>query len=202
MQNSGSDMRDQRRTIAVHSDQALIRLGIAAVLRSLGHSVANGDSPVRGRRVDTAIIDLQHTTGDPARSVGRIREQLYGAHLIALGHPMRLAALANDADAKLELPRTDAVMLAAAVARRAIRPSAELVRAHKLWGQVTPRQHDVLRWVAIGWDNTAIATRLRIGERAVKAHISALLALFELSNRTQLALLAAQAGLSSGVTPG
>lgn len=178
------------------SDQPLIRQGIGALLRALGHTVANGETAVRGRRVDTAIVDLEHATGDPTRFVRRIREQLHGAHVIALANPMRLAALAGDADAELELLRTDSAVLASAIARRAVKPSAELARAHRLWSQVTPRQHDVLRWVAVGWDNTAIATKLRIGERAVKAHVSGLLALFELANRTQLALLAAEAGLS------
>jgi DNA-binding NarL/FixJ family response regulator len=52
-----------------------------------------------------------------------------------------------------------------------------------------------MRWLAMGLDNAAIGEKLRIGERAVKAHISSLLALFSLTNRTQLALLADRAGL-------
>jgi DNA-binding NarL/FixJ family response regulator len=60
---------------------------------------------------------------------------------------------------------------------------------------VTPRQREVMRCMAVGADNQAIASRLRIGERAVKAHVSALLRHFGLNNRAQLALLADHAGL-------
>lgn len=47
----------------------------------------------------------------------------------------------------------------------------------------------------MGLDNEAIARKLRIGVRAVKAHITNLLDHFQLANRTQLALLADHAGL-------
>jgi DNA-binding NarL/FixJ family response regulator len=60
---------------------------------------------------------------------------------------------------------------------------------------VTERQREVLSWLAIGLDNTAIGKKLHIGERAVKAHVSTLLELFDLDNRTQLALLADRAGI-------
>ena len=43
--------------------------------------------------------------------------------------------------------------------------------------------------------NRTIARGLGVGERAIKAHVSALLALFGLDNRTELALVASDAGL-------
>ena len=49
--------------------------------------------------------------------------------------------------------------------------------------------------LAAGLDNHAIARKLRIGDRAVKAHVTKLLDMFHLHNRTQLALLAQRAGL-------
>ena len=42
--------------------------------------------------------------------------------------------------------------------------------------ELTPRQRDILRWLSSGADNSTIARHLRISERAVKAHISNLLA--------------------------
>ena len=78
---------------------------------------------------------------------------------------------------------------------RAPSMSSELARAHKQWAHVTARQRDVLRWLAHGLDNPGIAAKLRVGTRAIKAHISALLAMFGLESRTQLALLAHAGGL-------
>ena len=66
---------------------------------------------------------------------------------------------------------------------------------HRHWSRITDRQREVMRWLAIGLDNAAIGQKLRIGERAVKAHVSSLLGLFGLANRTQLALMADRAGL-------
>jgi hypothetical protein len=54
-----------------------------------------------------------------------------------------------------------------------------------------------MRWLASGFDNQAIGRKLRIGERAVKAHVSTLLGTFDCRKRTQLALLGARAGLPS-----
>jgi DNA-binding NarL/FixJ family response regulator len=70
-----------------------------------------------------------------------------------------------------------------------------LVRQRRLWARITPRQREVMRWLAVGLDNRAIAQRLHIGERAVKAHVSALLEELGVDNRTQLALLAHDAGV-------
>ena len=44
--------------------------------------------------------------------------------------------------------------------------------------------------LAAGRDNRSIAATMGVGERAIKAHVSSLLALFGLDNRTELALLA------------
>ena len=52
-----------------------------------------------------------------------------------------------------------------------------------------------MRWLAQGLDNPGIGAKLRVGVRAIKAHISALLALFGFDSRTQLALVAHEAGL-------
>src|SRR3712207_7722132 len=49
----------------------------------------------------------------------------------------------------------------------------------------TPRQRDVLGYLSVGSDNLKIAAHLGISERAVKAHISALLSRFGAENRTR-----------------
>ena len=60
---------------------------------------------------------------------------------------------------------------------------------------LTPRERDVVLALAEGLANAEIATSLEMSVATVKAHVSRVLEKLELSNRTQLALLAHDAGL-------
>jgi DNA-binding NarL/FixJ family response regulator len=190
-------MSNLRRTVCVLSAHATLRQGIAALVRPSGVLVIESeDYLLRTRRIDVAIVDLDHAPGDALDLIARLRVQLEGAFLVVLGSAVRLAASSDDSiDAQLETARTDASMLLGVLSRRAPRPSSELSRARRQWAEVTVRQREVLRHLAVGLDNQTIAVRLRVTERAIKAHVSTLLARFGSANRTQLALLASGAGL-------
>jgi two-component system, NarL family, nitrate/nitrite response regulator NarL len=54
--------------------------------------------------------------------------------------------------------------------------------------QLTPRQQEVARMVAEGLPNKAIARRLQVSERTVKAHLSAIFERTATSSRTELAV--------------
>jgi DNA-binding NarL/FixJ family response regulator len=129
--------------------------------------------------------------------VRSLRHALEHTHLIVIGTALRQGAAAAGRNAALETPGADAIALAAAVRAPDLHllPSLESVHQRKLWSTITPRQRDVLRWLSTGVDNKRIAAKLRVGERAVKAHVSSLLGMFGVANRTQLALLADRAGL-------
>ena len=60
---------------------------------------------------------------------------------------------------------------------------------------LTERELDVLRAVAAGLNNQAIADRLVITERTVRSHMSHVLAKLQLTSRTQAALYAVREGL-------
>ncbi|MBX5482919.1 MAG: response regulator transcription factor [Myxococcaceae bacterium] len=60
-----------------------------------------------------------------------------------------------------------------------------------LISRLSPRERDVLRFVAAGMDNLTIAAHLGISERTVKTHVSALYRKLAQENRAQLALLGA-----------
>lgn len=153
-------------------------------------------SPLRTKRPDAAVIDLATAASDTRSLVEHLHEELPDTYLVLLGSAIRLAAtLDGHADAEVDIARTDFTALVAAVNGRPPSPSSDLAKAHKLWVHVTDRQRDVMRWLAHGLDNPGIALKLRVGTRAIKAHISALLALFGLDSRTQLALIASEGGL-------
>ena len=62
-------------------------------------------------------------------------------------------------------------------------------------GGLTPRELDVLRLVAAGKSNRAIADTLSISERTVENHLSHILAKFNVDSRTAAAAVAADLGI-------
>jgi len=62
--------------------------------------------------------------------------------------------------------------------------------------RLSPREYDVMLAVAQGKANAQIASELFMSLATVKAHISHILTKLELGNRTQIALLAHDAGLA------
>jgi DNA-binding NarL/FixJ family response regulator len=63
---------------------------------------------------------------------------------------------------------------------------------------LTRREIDVLRLIAEGYSNSAIAGTLFISPKTVSVHVSNILAKLEVSNRGQAAALAHRAGLLAG----
>lgn len=184
------------RRVVLLSEHSLVREGLGALLRAHGWNVTELATTAIRNRSELVIVDLDHVGGDCQTVLRQIRKQAAGAYLVALASAARIAGCLEDhADSWVETPRATAKALLAAAARRPVAASPERARLRRQWTRVTPRQRDVLRWLAAGLDNPTIATRLRVSERAVKAHVSSLLDHFGLDNRTQLALLALRAGL-------
>lgn len=65
---------------------------------------------------------------------------------------------------------------------------------------LTSRELEVLRYVGVGYDNLKIAACLNISERTVRAHVSNLYRKLGPENRTQLALLCREFGLTPPVS--
>lgn len=148
----------------------------------------------RSHRPIAVIVDLDHAEHDTWTLVREIRQLLPEARIIPLGTTLRqAAAIESPDDAGIETARADSAAFTRLTAPR--RASPELLRLLRVWQRITPCQRVVMRYLAVGHDNRTIAHELGIGERAVKAHVSALLAMFALDHRTELALLAAEAGL-------
>ena len=76
------------------------------------------------------------------------------------------------------------------------------VRAVDSPEELSPRELDVLRLLAVGHSNREIAQALTIGEKTVKTHMSNILGKLGLASRTQAALYAVKIGLVPGPTSG
>lgn len=66
---------------------------------------------------------------------------------------------------------------------------------------LTEREVEVLKYVAQGLSNQAIATKLSISERTVRTHVGNILNKLHLANRTQAALYAIREGLTDITDP-
>jgi len=66
---------------------------------------------------------------------------------------------------------------------------------------LTPREREVLEWVALGLTNREVAARLGISENTVKNHLKSILSKLQVENRTQLVREAVVHGLVSGHGP-
>ncbi len=62
-------------------------------------------------------------------------------------------------------------------------------------GGLTPREIEVLRYLAQGQANKQIAARMGISERTVKFHVSAIFRKLDAANRTEAVTIAAQRGI-------
>jgi len=185
--------------LALLSDHEVFRQLVAQRLVEQGHGpvlqLTTKDKLVaaaRHRRIDIAIVDVDHESEDVLGLVKSLRAELPTLHVIMLATPLRQTV--SDT-LVLEPEGLDRVMTVTALVPGLRLPTTEDKTPHRHWSRITERQREVMRWLAVGLDNAAIGQKLRIGERAVKAHVSSLLGLFGLANRTQLALLADRAGL-------
>ncbi|MFT4039260.1 MAG: LuxR C-terminal-related transcriptional regulator [Thermomicrobiales bacterium] len=62
-------------------------------------------------------------------------------------------------------------------------------------GTLSPREHEVLRYLVAGRSDPAIAAELHIGRRTVQTHVGAILRKLRAANRTEAAAVALRAGL-------
>ena len=62
--------------------------------------------------------------------------------------------------------------------------------------RLTPREIDVVRLIARGWDNRQIAEHLVVSEATVKTHINNIFAKMEVSDRSQVVIYAYRHGLA------
>jgi DNA-binding NarL/FixJ family response regulator len=138
------------------------------------------------------VVDLDHVEQDGATLLAAARG--LAERLVPIGTSLRQAAALDQLDdVGIETRGLEPAAFSKLLERR--RVSTELARHFRLWQRITPRQRTVMRQLAVGRDNRTIAATMSVGERAIKAHVSSLLALFGLDNRTELALLASEAGL-------
>jgi DNA-binding NarL/FixJ family response regulator len=165
-----------------------------------------------GQPPDVIVMDLQMSPIDGIECTRRVRALYNDIEVVALtsfGEEERVHAALDAGASGYVLKDSDADDVSAAV-RAAHRGELQIdpVVARRLMSSIhrrrdddptselTPRELEALRLVAVGKSNKQIATELAISERTARTHVSRILRKLELSSRTQAALWAVREGLA------
>jgi DNA-binding NarL/FixJ family response regulator len=168
---------------------------------------------------DVAIVDpdTPSTTGlTPLEAIRRLQEQAPDTRLLALAHappahdPVEIVRMGGSCYLSKDAPAETilAGVHAAAAGETLIAPTAAAALVQRLraigagegpapHSVLSEREQEVLRLIAFGLDNDAIAGELFISRHTVKNHISNILLKLEVTNRVQAAVRAAQEAMIS-----
>ena len=211
--------------VAILEDEPIFRDTLVALLQAEDlQVVATAEETeefllrVAAARPDVAIVDLR-LERPGAGVVGSGLEALRG---LSRSHPdVRLLVLSGEWDphivsecyvagasaflCKLEAGRDAVLSAVRALGHGEQRPPDDLSTLRQRDAEaraqlsplteLSPRERDVLRYVALGMDNLKVAAHLGIAERTVKAHVGSLYRKLGVENRAEMALRGRELGL-------
>lgn len=149
---------------------------------------------IKKENPDARVLVLT-SFGEDARVSAAIRAGALGYLLKDTSPDELFHAIREVAQGNLSLPPQVAMKLMQDLQK----PKADRLPPEKA---LTERELDVLRGIAQGLSNQEIGRQLMISQATVRSHVSSLLSKLGLTNRTQAALYAVQAGLLDGVKQG
>ena len=179
-------------------------------------TVADALVLARERRPQVVLMDFHLPDGTGADAAGRIRQELGQAAIVflsadtsedalmaaiesgACGYLVKSGAAAQVADAVRRAAEGEMLIPAATLAgllgrqRQRQREEAQL---HRLAGQLTPREKEILQLMAQGLDNRAIAEKLFISFTTVRGHVQNILEKLEAHSKLEAVARANQYGL-------
>ncbi|GAB3451793.1 response regulator [Actinophytocola sediminis] len=213
--------------IVLADDEAMIRAGVASILATdpeieVVAEAADGREAIelaRAHQPDIVLLDIRMPRLDGLSAAAELHAAMPQVAVIMLTTfdedeyvSTALAAGASGFLLKAADPRElilgvravadGAAYLSPRIARKVITQVgggtlARASTARKQVASLTPRAREVLALVGGGLSNQDIGRELFLSEGTVKAHVSAILAQLDLTNRVQAAIIAYEAGLIS-----
>ena len=214
-------MSEARPSVLIVDDNSFFRAGLRSILAEQGFDVV-GEAPtgdaalplIERRRPDVIMMDLTMPGMSGAEATRRICETKRAPAVLVLtvatGHHDVIEALeAGAAGYLLKDAPPDEIARAIRAAVEGDTPISPrvariLVERARGWSggraggeraQLSERELEVLRLIAQGMDNGAIAERLFLSGTTVKRHVSSIFAKLGVSNRVQAAIEAVRSGL-------
>jgi len=192
-------------------DHPLMMAGIAGEINAqpdmrVVAQAADGDEAIaqfRVHRPDVTLMDIRMPKVNGIDAITAIRSEFPRARLVVLttaaGDIQALRAFKAGAVGYLlkNLLRTeliDTIRMVHAGQRRIPSEIALQLAEHAADDALTPRELDVLRGIAKGHSNKAIASDLNIVEYTVKNHIKSILSKLDVTDRTGAAIVAVRRG--------
>jgi len=208
--------------VLVADDQSMVRAGFRMLLTGeqdieVVAEASNGREAVAmAERLNPAVVlmDIRMPEIDGLEATRRILAANHAARILILTtfgldeyvyEALRAGAsgfvLKDDpAEQLISAVRTVAAgnaLLSPAITKRVIRQFTRITRPAppKELGELTEREREILRLIAVGLSNAEIGRELYISETTVKTHVTHVLQKLGLRDRVQAVVLAYQAGL-------
>lgn len=202
--------------VLIVDDQMIIRQGLASLLETKSNIQIVGDADngqtalkqVELLQPDIVLMDIRMPIMDGVTATRQISQQFPTVKVLVLTtfddddyvlQAMRYGArgyllkdtVSDELAEAIRLVHRGYTHMGPGLFEKTLTPSSGTATPPPpKFAELTPREREVLQWIAIGASNREIAEALSISERTVKNHMSNIFSRLNLRDRTQAALLA------------